>query len=343
MIKKLRIVHVGCGEISDSWLKVLSHNSKVEYVAIVDLDEDKAAAQKEKYGLQCDVYDNFKKAILENKPDIVIDNTVPGVHHLVAGYALDHNCHVLSEKPLSDNIENALDVYKKSIEKGKSLIVMQNRRYLPLLSAFKGVNTKEKLGDIASLHAEFFKEAHFGGFRDDMDHPLLMEMAIHTFDQARYILDSNPVSVYCQEYNSKASWYKGNASATCIFEMDDGTIFTYTGSWCATGNQTGWESSWKLMGTKGAATWNGSDNPWYEVKAESENDNRFPEKYDRQTIEAVDMVEVHEGCIRDMLEAVLTGKKAPTDVSDNIYSFAMVMGAIKSAKENRKVTMNELI
>ena len=61
--------------------------------------------------------------------------------------------------------------------------------------------------------ADFFIGAHFGGFRDEMAHVLLLDMAIHTFDQARKILGADPVSVYCHEFNPAGSWYAGASSA----------------------------------------------------------------------------------------------------------------------------------
>lgn len=88
-----------------------------------------------------------------------------------------------------------------------------------------------------------------------MDHPLIVDMAIHTFDQARFISGTDPISVYCHEYNPPGSWYKGNAAAICIFEMSDGSVFTYRGSWAAEGQNTSWESAWRVTGSEGTALW----------------------------------------------------------------------------------------
>src|SRR5690606_19566584 len=120
-----------------------------------------------------------------------------------------------------------------------------------------------------SLHADFFLGPHFGGFRDAMDSPLIVDMAIHTFDQARFISGADPVSVYCHEYNPPGSWYAGNASAVCIFEMSDGSLFTYRGSWCAEGFPTSWESDWRATGSRGTARWDGRSMPAAEIVDES--------------------------------------------------------------------------
>src|SRR5207248_2903614 len=120
------------------------------------------------------------------------------------------------------------------------------------------------------LNADFYIGAHFGGFRDEMESPLLLDMAIHTFDAARFASGADPVSVYAEEFNPSWSWYGGNCSATAIFEMTGGLRFTYRGSWCAEGLPTSWESEWRAVGAKGSATWNGESSPLAEVVAETD-------------------------------------------------------------------------
>ena len=41
-----------------------------------------------------------------------------------------------------------------------------------------------------------------------MESPLLLDMAIHTFDQARFITGADALSVYCHEFNPAGSWYR---------------------------------------------------------------------------------------------------------------------------------------
>ncbi len=94
---------------------------------------------------------------------------------------------------------------------GKLLMVSQSRRYFRAGDAF-GRQIAE-LGAVGSLSCEFFKAPHFGGFREQMAEPLLIDMAIHQFDLARKLIGSAPVSVYCESYNPEWSWFDGNAAA----------------------------------------------------------------------------------------------------------------------------------
>ena len=49
------------------------------------------------------------------------------------------------------------------------------------------------------------------------------------------MVNGEPASVYCQEWEPTNSWYRQGSSATAIFEIGGGIVFTYRGSWCADG------------------------------------------------------------------------------------------------------------
>ncbi|MDX1358203.1 MAG: Gfo/Idh/MocA family oxidoreductase, partial [Clostridia bacterium] len=189
---------------------------------------------------------------------------------------------------------------------------------------------------------DFFRDPHFGGFRDEMPSPLLVDMAIHTFDQARLLLGANPTSVICKEFNPGWSWYSGNASAVCIFTFEDGTIFNYSGSWCAPGMKTSWHSSWRVSGSKGTCLWDGINLPKAGISDFSTNTSH-PGDSDIEVESIPCTLSGHAGCIDEMIESLKAGRRSATDCRDNIISLAMVFAAIKSSKENREVYINEIL
>ena len=73
------------------------------------------------------------------------------------------------------------------------------------------------IGDLVAVHSDFFIGAHFGGFRDVMDHVLILDMTIHSFDQVRFITGRNAERVYCHEWTPRHSWHKHGPSASAIF------------------------------------------------------------------------------------------------------------------------------
>ena len=88
-------------------------------------------------------------------------------------------------------------------------VVSQNRRYNSGFGRFQEPLLAQHLGGVGHLNAEFYRAPHFGGFREEMDSPLLVDMAIHTFDAARYVTGADPVNVLCTEFNPPWSWYRG--------------------------------------------------------------------------------------------------------------------------------------
>ena len=154
---------------------------------------------------------------------------------------------VLGEKPMAANLDEARDLVRVSERTSTLVVVSQNRRYNAGFKSFK-LLAADRLGGIGQLNAEFYRAPHFGGFREEMDSPLLIDMAIHTFDAARHVTGADPVSVLCTEFNPPWSWYRGAASAVVEFELTGGIRFSYEGSWCADGLETSWDSSWRAVG-----------------------------------------------------------------------------------------------
>ena len=177
-----------------------------------------------------------------------------------------------------------------------------------------------------------------------MESPLILDMAIHTFDQARLILGADPVSVYAHEFNPAGSWYAGQAAAVCIFEMSDGTVFNYRGSWCAEGASTSWEGQWRISGSTGTAVWDGTSAAYAEALAPKQEENAFIKTVIRHdTHPHHDDRPWHHGCLDEMFGALLEGRQAETDCRDNIWSMVMVLGAMESSRSGQKVDLTKLL
>jgi predicted dehydrogenase len=228
-------------------------------------------------------------------------------------------------------------------ETGKEYFVMQNRRYIPELYGLKNFLKGGTLGDIGQLSASFMLDPHFGGFREEMESPLIADMAIHTFDTARFILGKDPVSVYCAEFNPKWSWYKGDANAICIFEMEDGVYFDYRGSWCANGLNTSWESEWRVACEKGSAFWDGTGNAYYELASETVKTGLSGDDEAEAELVTIDKAPLkktkHEACIEEMFDALNSGTRPQTDCRDNIKSIEMVFKAIESSRTGKRIVL----
>ncbi len=342
-MEKIKLLQVGCGKISKAWLECFLKRNDVQIVGLVDLNKETSLEKKELFNLDCEIFSDLERAINVTNPNVVIDNTTPEFHHEIVTKAIENGCHVFGEKPMADTIENAIEMVKKANDNKKYYFIMQNRRFNRHIRGYREIIKSGSIGELGFLSATFFLGPHFRGFQNVMDSPLILDMAIHTFDQARFISGCDPVTVYCHEFNPKGSWFNGSASACCIFEMTNGTVFSFVGSWCAVGNPTSWESEWRAMGSCGSAIWDGKNEPNYEIEIPSLEFQKFYE-FERIKPGYTWYGQIsHAGCINEMLMALKEHRSAETDSNDNIKSFAMVMAAKKSSIEGRKVLISELI
>lgn len=334
----LKAVMVGCGSMSATWLKAAQTIPALEVVGFVDIREEAARARAAEYGPPGAVVSTDLESVLrETQPDMVFDCSIPETHIDVTLTALSRGCHVLGEKPMADSMGNARRMVAAAQEAGKLYAVIQNRRYDPNIRRLRQFIEAGQIGRLTTLNSDFYIGAHFGGFRDRMEHVLLLDMAIHTFDAARYISGADPVSVYCKEWNPAGSWYDHDASAVAIFEMSNGLVYTYRGSWCAEGLITTWESDWRVIGQRGSIRWPGAEAIQAQVVA---GEGGFINPYTDIEIPAeVDPARTggHAGIIREFVDCVQNGGTPETICTDNIKSLAMVFGAIESAQKGAPI------
>ncbi|MDF2983971.1 MAG: exported oxidoreductase [Devosia sp.] len=337
-----RAVLAGCGAMSKGWLKAIAETpalrDRITIVGLNDINPDAAHRLAAEFGLSKAAVEGDLEALLNGtRPDLLFDVVIPGARHDVVAAALEHGCHVLSEKPMAASLGDARDLVARAAKAGRIHAVVQNRRYIAGVRRIRRLIESGALGELTALHADFFIGAHFGGFRDAMQNVLLLDMAIHTFDAARFMAGRDARAVYCLESNPRGSWYQHGAAANAIFELEGDATFTYRGSWAAEGANTSWESQWRIIGSRGTLLWDGLQDFTAHVVAGEDGFHRplaelaVPEPTeDGQT-------HGHASVIADFLRAIETGTPPETVGSDNINSLAMVFAAIESAKTRQRI------
>jgi len=340
-----KIVVVGCGGMSEAWIRYAVERQKklgdVEVVALVDLRREAAEAKARAFELTVPCFSDLGEALRATTADLVFDISIPESHKAVALRAFSHGCSVFGEKPMASSLADAQVMVAAAQKARVRYSVMQNRRYLSGIRAYRQL-VFDHLGPVGIINADFYLAPHFGGFRDAMDSPLVLDMAIHTFDMARFLAGADPVTVYCKESNPSWSWYRGAASATCVFELNNGAVFTYRGSWAAEGAPTTWEGDWRIVGAQGTAQWNGADPPWAEVVSPLPAGETMPfqRSVERRTPGGGWAGRAgHDGCLDEMFAALKEDRPAETDSADNFKSIQMVFGALESSRTGKVISL----
>jgi predicted dehydrogenase len=336
MSDKARAVVLGCGGISNAWLGTSTVREDVEVVALVDLRREAAERQAEKFDLSdALICTDMEEALQKTRPDVLFNLTTPEAHCPTTLTALQHGCHVLTEKPLADSMDNARRMVEAARAAGRTLAVSQNRRHHPHVRALRSFIAGGGLGQLTMVQSNFFLAPRWTGFRLHMPHVLLLDMAVHTIDACRCIAQADAQTVYCREWNPPGSYYDRDAAAVALFEMTDGLVYTYEGSWCADGHRTSWEAEWRIVGTKGTALWDGANPPRAEVVAREVDGKPEMAKVD---VPVPDLAKTgHDAVIGDFVDCLRNGRTPETVATDNIKSLAMVFGAIGSAESGQRV------
>jgi predicted dehydrogenase len=325
----LRVVLVGAGSMGRVWLATVIASPAVELVGIADLDLGAARSAAVGAGRpDLPVGSDAVALARETGAQALINVTIPEAHHPVTTSALFAGLPVLGEKPAAEDVSHALSLAAAAEVTGELFMVSQSRRWNPHLSALRTMTGH--LGAVGTVTTEFFRAPHFGGFRDQMAHPLLVDMAIHAFDSARFLLGAEPLSTHCQTYNPAWSWYAGDANAIAVFEMDGGTRYVFNGSWCSPGAETSWNGTWRVSGEKGTALWNGDDEPVLDADVDIHG-------FDRSPYSGIG------GALQVFLEALRSGQRPPGEIHENVMSLAMVEAAAHSAATDRATRLDDVL
>ena len=338
-------VLAGCGGMSKGWLSAIAEHpllkGKVRITGLVDLDRATAQARATEFALTDAVIGTDLDAVLaQTKPDLLFDVVIPAARAGVVETGLRHGCHVLSEKPMATSLQQGKALIAQAEAAGRVHAVVQNRRFISGVRRIRALIETGALGSLASLNCDFFIGAHFGGFRDEMENVLLLDMAIHTLDAARFMSGKTPRAVYCLQTNPPGSWYRHGAAANAIFEFEDDVVFNYRGSWAAEGANTSWESAWRIVGSKGTLLWDGEQRFDANIVAGDIGFFRDIAPIDVPLLADEDQTHGHASVIADFLAAIETGQQPETVSSDNIKSLAMVLAAIESARQGKRLEIS---
>jgi predicted dehydrogenase len=330
----LRVVVAGAGGMGRAWLAAIGESPEVIVVGLADVDVARAgrvAAELVESGVR--VGADAVDLALETGAQALIDVTTPAAHHPVTTGALFAGIPVLGEKPAAASLGEALSLAAAAEVSGELFMVSQSRRWNAHVFALRDL--VDAVGPVGVVTTQFFRAAHFPGFREEMADPLLVDMAIHPFDSVRFLLRSEPVSVYCQAFNPPWSWFAGSASATALFTFENGARYVYTGSWCAPGAQTSWNGEWRVSGREGTVTWDGESGPALApLSGTSPPGPTPPPGGGRPGI---------GWALREFVGALRTGVVPMGEVHENLMSLAMVEAAVASAAAGSRVQLDDVL
>lgn len=323
----MKVVLVGLGNFGLGWYKRLKRHAGVKEVCVVEANPQ----LRETIDPETPFYSSLEEAILNKRPDIVINVTPPHVHTAINEVAFEYGLPVLCEKPISNDMKDAQYIVDLAEQKNIPFMISENYRFFaPVLKA-KELLDSSVIGKLSAVHIEFDRYhvvpvPYFGRLANG----LLEDVTIHHFDLIRYFTGQEAVKVFAMNSNPPGSWTETTTiHLTAWMELDGGAIVDYHGSMMAKGKQTEWYGDWRFEGADGSITI---------------TSNRVELKIDGQA----DIVHTFDGVgsmlsLDEFLAALMEKREPKPSGRDYLKSQSLVHAAAISSRKGKMLSVDEAL
>lgn len=227
-MKKYRVGIVGCGKIFPMHAISLQHQENVELVAVCDIKEQLVQTTAKKYN--CSWYVDYKQMLQKEALDCVHLCTPHYLHPEMAIYAMEHDVHVLTEKPLAIQMKDAEAMVACSEKTGKELVVSFQNRFNPATMLFKQTIDSGELGKILTARVlvtwnrsdEYYSKSDWKGTWEKEGGGVIIDQAIHSLDLLNHLVGSPVKSV-------DATWHNRSHDIIQVDDCAEGLILYENG------------------------------------------------------------------------------------------------------------------
>ncbi|MBW4082520.1 Gfo/Idh/MocA family protein [Paenibacillus sp. S150] len=232
------------------YIMVLLGMENVEVAGIADEDEARGRKWAGQFGLP---YFRTTEELLRRELDAVIVTSENSKHHGHVLAAARAGKHVLCEKPLATNLEDAQEMIDVCRENGVFLGTAFPVRFSTPVAAAKQVIDNGQIGNILAIKGTnhgfipegWFTEPALSGGGAVMDH------TVHLVDLMRWIMGTEVSEVYA-EHDSRFSDNPIDDCGIATLEFQNGVFATIDFSWSRTKIYPVWgDVTMEIIGTEG--------------------------------------------------------------------------------------------
>jgi len=326
----IKVCLVGCGWIGEEHAKAykqLQDQGRVEFYTC-DIDPDKAKLFADRYGAKS-FFTNYEDVL--NSSIEVVDICLPHNQHADATVlAAKAGKHILLEKPLATNLEEANRIYEVIKTSGINFMVAENWRFIPSIRIAKEFLDRQEIGEPILIQGNSIQYFVPPGWRRNIaitGGGVLIDRGIHLVDML-YYLGGEVKSVYALANHRSILEMEGEDTVVVVLNFENGTIGNLIVTWGAKNPLT--QPLFVVYGTEGTI-WEDS-NEVYILKKEDKKKIYQARGEDNSILEEISHF---IDCIVNNREPLVTYEIARKDLE-------IILEAYKSI-QNNKVTSFPLL
>lgn len=339
-MKTWGIAVIGSGGIADFHIRAVQDLPNARLIGVFSRSEKRAKETGEKYN--CDWTTNYEDLLHRTDVDVVIITTSSGSHARIGRQALEAGKHVLLEKPITMQVEEAKQLIGLAEEKGLLISVVSQRRFEPLLSKVKQIIAEGKLGRLLLLEANtpffrtqaYYDSADWRGTRTE-DGGALMNQGIHQIDLMLWY--GGKVKTVYGKIGTYTHDIEAEDLGVGIVTFENGAIGRIMSS---TSTRPGFAPSIYIYGEKGTVKIEGSTIVLWDVEG---TEAPLQEEKGKGTGEADPLAFsniYHKYQIIDVLRALDEGTAPSITAEDGLNAIAVVNGIYESSETGVEVKIS---
>ncbi len=255
-MKPLRLAQIGSGWIStvhmDSYRMIANKVGGLEVVALATVEEEQGRQFCKQYKIP-EMVTNYRDLLKRNDIDVCTVAVPNYLHAPIAKDVLEAGKHVIVEKPLAVNLEEAEQLIQLADSKGLIIGYAEELCYVPKFSRMKQI---AEMGGIGQLYMVKQCEKHAGPYspwfwkRAEAGGGILMDMGCHAIEFCRWAMGKKKVTAVTAHM---ATYLHKDVTdledhVILTMEFENGGIAQVESSWALKG---GMSSTAEMYGTEG--------------------------------------------------------------------------------------------
>ena len=356
MDKKLKIGVIGNGSISGVHLRAYSLNPNVEIYALCDINEERLNKRGDEYHVDPSRrFTDVNEMVKLPEIDAVSVCVWNAAHAECAIAALNAGKHVLCEKPMALNAQQAEAMKEAADRNGKLLMIGFVRRFGNDCAIVQDFVKNDFFGDMYYAKANYRRRKGApGGWFGDKSRSgggPLIDLGVHVIDLVRYLMGGHkPVSVYGATFyklgdkkhiKDKADYVastRGEADvfdvedlATAMVRFDNGSVLQVEASFTLNQEEIS-IGTIELFGTKGGARMDPGLKLFTDI-------NNYMTNVERTAPTALSFEGLFENEINHFVDCVMNGTPCRAPAEDGIMLMKILDGIYESARTGHEVIL----